>query len=642
MPSFSIDESDFLLDGQPFRILSGALHYFRVHPDYWADRIHKARLMGLNTIETYVAWNAHEPRRGQWSESGWNDLGHFLDLVQAEDMHAIVRPGPYICAEWHNGGLPEWLTSQPGIQLRRSNPGYLDAVREYLDHVYRIVAPRQVTNGGPVLLVQVENEYGAYGNDKDYLAELVRMTRDAGIGVPLTTVDQPTPHMLANGSLPGLHITGSFGAQAAERLGVLRQFQPTGPLMCSEFWCGWFDWWGGAHHRRNVESAAAELDTILASGASVNVYMFHGGTNFGLTNGANDKGRYEPVVTSYDYDAPLDEAGNPTDKFFAFRDVISRYAPVPQEVPAPPPPAPRFELPLRVAQQGLAPSWRPHESAQDATSSARVPPAPAQQGLTSASTSGTVQEPTVIQGSVATRGRESTQGLPASSPPSSPGRLPATFDELGLTSGLMLHSVSLPALAGLAVFSVDEVRDRASVSVDGVPCGVLDRSLRLTAVTIPPGARLDVLVEEEGRVNYGVRIGETKGLLGVARVAGQPLQGWTSTPINVEELVRHAALDPSGPPLTGPTPGPCVLVATFDLPAPADLFLDTGGWGKGFAFLNGFCVGRYWGIGPQRTLYLPAPLTAAGNNSLVIIELEAVVEPTVRFVSQALLGDPTQ
>lgn len=587
MPSFSIGERDFLLDGQPFRILSGALHYFRVHPDYWADRIHKARLMGLNTIETYVAWNAHEPLRGQWSESGWHDLGHFLDLVQAEGMHAIVRPGPYICAEWHNGGLPEWLTGQPGIQLRRSNPEFLDAVREYLDHVYRIVAPRQVTHGGPVLLVQIENEYGAYGNDKDYLAELVRMTRDAGIDVPLTTVDQPTPHMLANGSLPGVHVTGSFGTQAAERLGVLRQFQPTGPLMCSEFWCGWFDWWGGAHHRRSVESASAELDTILASGASVNVYMFHGGTNFGLTNGANDKGRYEPLVTSYDYDAPLDEAGNPTDKYFAFRDVISRYAPVPEEVPAPPHPAPEFELPLTMAQRGLTPS-RPPQSAP------------------------------------------------------SPSRLPATFDDLGLESGLMLHSAGLPALTGPAVFSVDEVRDRAWVAVDGVPCGVLDRSLQLTAVTIPPGTRLDVLVEDEGRVNYGVHIGETKGLLGVPRVAGHPLQGWTSTPIDVADLVRHAAPDPSGEALTGPTPGLCVLVATFHLPAPSDLFLDTRGWGKGFVFLNGFCVGRYWGIGPQRTLYLPAPLTAAGKNSLVIMELEAVVEPTARFVAQALLGDPAQ
>ena len=346
MPTITIGDADFLLDGQPHRILSGAIHYFRVHPEQWADRIHKARLMGLNTIETYVAWNAHEPRRGAWDATGWNDLGRFLDLVAAEGMHAIVRPGPYICAEWHNGGLPVWLTSTPEVGLRRSEPGYLAEVERYLRNVYDIVEPRQLDRGGPVILVQIENEYGAYGDDKDYLAELVRVTLDAGITVPLTTIDQPQPQMLRDGSLPGVHLTGSFGSRVPERLAELRRHQPTGPLMCAEFWDGWFDWWGGVHHTTSVAAAAAELDALLAAGASVNIYMFHGGTNFGHTGGANDKGRYLPIVTSYDYDAPLDEAGNPTEKYFAFRDVIARYAPVPDEVPAAAASTPSFSVPL--------------------------------------------------------------------------------------------------------------------------------------------------------------------------------------------------------------------------------------------------------------------------------------------------------
>src|SRR4051794_26448251 len=221
MARFTIGEHDFLLDGAPHRVLSGAIHYFRVHPDQWADRIRRARLMGLNTIETYVAWNAHAPRRGEWDTSGGLDLGRFLDAVAAEGMHAIVRPGPYICAECHNGGLPVWLTSMPEARLRSSEPTYLAEVTEYLRSVYEIVAPRQIDRGGNVILVQIENEYGAYGSDKEYLAELVRLTRECGVTVPLTTVDQPQPQMLRDGSLPGLHLTGSFGSRAADRLATL-------------------------------------------------------------------------------------------------------------------------------------------------------------------------------------------------------------------------------------------------------------------------------------------------------------------------------------------------------------------------------------------------------------------------------------
>ena len=568
MPRFEIGENDFLRDGEPYRVLSGTIHYFRVHPEQWADRIRKARLMGLNTIETYVAWNAHELVRGEWDATGANDLGRFLDLIAAEGLNAIVRPGPYICAEWHNGGLPAWLTSTPGIGLRRSEPQYLAAVTDYLQRVYEIVAPRQIDRDGSVILVQIENEYGAYGDDKAYLEHLVRVTRDAGITVPLTTVDQPEPQMLRDGSLPGLHLTGSFGSRTAERLATLREHQPTGPLMCSEFWDGWFDWWGGVHHTTSVDDAAAELDALLAAGASVNIYMFHGGTNFGLTNGANHKGRYLPIVTSYDYDAPLDEAGSPTAKFHAFREVIAKHAPVPDEVPSPAAPAPEFEIALsRVG------GWLPAPA-----TAAAVQPAP------------------------------------------------PTFDDLGHTSALVLYATELDPDAfadGSALLAFDEVRDAAWISVDGVPVATLFRSLHQRAAWLPAGHRLEVLVEDQGRVNYGPALGEAKGLIGTPTLNGRPLEGWTATPIDVA---------------TASGPGGTALVGAFDLDEPVDLFLSTAGWGKGYVKVGETLLGRYWSSGPTETLYVPAAALAAGRNELRVLELDPAADPTARFVSEPRLG----
>ncbi|WP_434810838.1 glycoside hydrolase family 35 protein [Microbacterium sp. bgisy189] len=578
MTRFEIGETDFLLDGSPHRILSGALHYFRVHPGQWADRIRKARQMGLNTIETYVAWNAHEPVRGQWDATGANDLAAFLDLVAAEGMHAIVRPGPYICAEWANGGLPAWLTAIPGIGLRRSEPTYLAEVTRYLQRVYEIVAPRQIDNGGPVILVQIENEYGAYGADKAYLAELVRITRDAGITVPLTTIDQPTPQMLGDGSLPELHKTGSFGSRATERLATLREHQPTGPLMCAEFWDGWFDWWGGVHHTTTPAVSAAELESLLAAGASVNFYMFHGGTNFGLTNGANHKGRYLPITTSYDYSAPLDERGGPTDKYWAFRDVIARYAPVPDDVPPASGPAPALEVELADVGDLI----------------------------------GDVPTDTTVR------------------------TVPPTFEDLAFPGALVRYEATLPAGDGARRFEAGEVRDRAWIEVDGTPVGALSRTHGERSLPIPPGRTLRVLVEEQGRVNYDERIGEPKGLIGPVRVGGIEPTEWTATPIDLDAIAAAAleAAASDGPARAGRT----CLRAAFDLDEPADLFLDTTGWGTGYAVVNGFVLGRYNRTGPQRTLYVPAPATKSGANTLVVIELADAPDPVARFVPAPLLG----
>ncbi|PSL55885.1 beta-galactosidase [Saccharothrix carnea] len=582
MPEFSIGERDFLLDGRPFQIVSGALHYFRVHPDQWADRIDKARRMGLNTIETYVAWNAHAPTPGTFDLTGGLDLGRFLRLVADAGLYAIVRPGPYICAEWDNGGLPAWLFRDPEVGVRRAEPRYLAAVRDYLDRVYEVVAPLQVQHGGPVILVQVENEYGAFGDDKTYLKALAEHTRDAGITVPLTTVDQPTDEMLAAGSLEGLHLTASFGSRTTERLAALRRHQPTGPLMCAEFWIGWFDHWGSHHYTTSAADSAAELDALLAAGASVNIYMFHGGTNFGFTSGANDKGRYQPTVTSYDYDAPLDEAGNPTAKYHAFREVISRY----RDVPEPPPPAatsaPRSTVALadpvpllEVAKEW--PGWERHEAV-----------------------------PTL----------EQWDGTP---------RL-----------ALMTTRVDAP---GPAVLCFGEVRDHASVFLDAQPVGTLLREHHQRALGVRRAVgELTVLVEDHGRVNYGPRIGEPKGIIGGATLGGVPLTGWDVLPLFLDTPPAVWTGQGGTTPVDAAVSGPVFLRAGFDLDRVVDLHLDVRGWGRGVVWVNGFCLGRYWSRGPQRTLYVPGPVLRGGGNELVVLELDALTEPTARFVAEPLLG----
>ena len=580
---FAIGDTDFLLDGEPFRILSGALHYFRVHPAQWADRIRKARQMGLNTIETYVAWNAHAPTPDEFRLDGGLDLGRFLDLVHAEGMRAIVRPGPYICAEWTNGGLPAWLPASCPEGVRRNDASYLAAVAGYFAALAPALVPRQVTEGGPVILVQVENEYGAYGSDKDYLRALVKLLRGAGVTVPLTTVDQPSGTMLADGSLPEVHATASFGSHAAQRLAELRAHQPTGPLMCAEFWDGWFDSWGGHHHETPVAEAAAELEEVLRAGASVNIYMFHGGTNFGLTSGANDKGTYAPIATSYDYDAPLDEAGNPTAKYWAFREVLARHGTVPADRPGPSTSAPAFSAP--AAQ--VTPLW------------------------------------SVLDRLGSWRSADS----------------PVTADSLGQAQGFTLYQAAVDAAAP-TVLTVGEVRDRAQVFLDRRPVGTLARDHHERALALPSGAHgtLELLVEDQGRVDYGPRIGEPKGLIGPVLVGGTPVRDWRVMALPLTDVGPvAAALRELPAEFPAAVAGPAFARFTFDLAAPSDLFLSTDGLGKGIAWLNGFCLGRYWSRGPQRTLYVPGPVTRRNDNELVVLEL-AAAGSVAEFVARPDLG----
>jgi beta-galactosidase len=583
MRSFEIGPEDFLLDGKPHRVLSGAVHYFRVHPDQWAHRIAMARAMGLNTIETYVAWNAHAPDPCDFRLDGGLDLGRFLDLIAEAGMHAIVRPGPYICAEWNNGGLPAWLF-RDGARMRSTDPEYLAAVDGYLERLAPVLRPRQIDRGGPIILMQLENEYGAFGSDTRYLAHLAETYRRLGFTVPFVTVDQPTDEMLTAGSLPGVHLTGSFGGNVGARLATLRRHQPTGPLMCMEFWIGWFDHWGEHHHTTSAPDAAKNLEDILDAGASVNIYMFHGGTNFGAMSGANDKGIYRAITTSYDYDAPLDEAGRPTEKFFAFRDVLARRFGAPPPLPAEPDRFATFEVPFD--RFSALPSWTTDVPEVDGT------PAP--------------------------------NACTASQP-------------------LLRYRTTLPRRDRAAVLTVAEVRDLATVIVDGTSVGTLARDHHDTRIVMPEGGEgvLEILVEGLGGVDYGPRIGEPKGLIGPITLDGHEITMWTLDlhRIDAAAVSELVASGVSSTPVGG---GPALSVAHFDLSngAVCDLALSTQGWGRGQAWINGFALGRFWSRGPQRTLYIPAPALQNKSNELIVLDMTGPLA-TAAFVDDLDLG-PTE
>lgn len=580
MPALTTSSDGFLLHGEPFRILSGAMHYFRVHPDQWSDRLRKARLMGLNTVETYLPWNHHQPEPGTLVLDGFLDLPRWLRLAQQEGLHVILRPGPFICAEWDDGGLPSWLLADPDIRLRTSDPRFTGAFDAYLDLLLPALRPYLAAHGGPVIAVQVENEYGAYGDDTAYLKHVQQSLRERGVEELLFTCDQADPEHLSAGTLPGTLAATTFGSRVEENLAALRTHQPEGPLMCAEFWIGWFDHWGGPHHVRDAADAAADLDRLLATGASVNIYMFHGGTNFGFTNGANHKHAYAPTITSYDYDAALTESGDPGPKYHAFREVIARHAPVPEE----PAPAPAPKLPVT-----------------DVDLDHRAPLLPYVRGLAPVRT-----------------------------------EHPATMNELGMRSGQVLYRTTLPASGEGLLHFAGGVGDRALVFVDGACVGVLERERHdeTLVVRVPhTGAVLEVLVENMGGVNYGPRIGAPKGLLGPVSFQGTALHGWEAQPVPDDP-----AAVPFGAYESGPSAGPAFHRGTFEVTAPADTFLALPGWTKGQAWVNGFHLGRYWNRGPQHTLYVPAPVLRPGGNDLVVLELHATTATRAQLTDSADLG----
>lgn len=570
-PRFVVGTKDFLLDGEPIRLVSGALHYFRVHPEQWADRLAAARAMGLNTVETYLPWNLHEPEPGRHDFTGGLDVERFVALAEEAGLFVLLRPGPYICAEWELGGLPWWLLRDPDMRLRSSYQPFLDAVDAWFDVVVPKLLPMLATRGGPALMVQLENEFGSYGADPEYLAHLRDGLLRRGVDVPLFTSDGPEEHMLTNGLVDGVLGTVNFGSRAAEAFKAFRGHRAEGPLMCMEFWCGWFDHWGERHHAREAQDAAATLDDILGAGASVNFYMWHGGTNFGYLNGANHGEGFEPTITSYDYDAPLSEWGAATPKFEAFRDVIAKHLgePLTEEPPA-----------VRLAGFG---DVRLTESA-------------------------------AVLGNLVSAGRFDQ---------------PPTVEEAGIGHGFAVYRASLPA--GATTLRIPVVHDRAQVLVDGVEVGVLERDGERDTVALPPGgALLEILLENQGRVNYGPHLHDRKGLLGGVLVDGVALTGW--------EVLRLADIGKIH--FGQPASGPVYRRGVLSVDEPADTFVDLPGFTKGVVWVNGFNLGRYWDRGPQTRLYVPKPVLVEGANEIVVLDLHPGDSDTVRFVAEPALGEP--
>ncbi|MFG2886175.1 beta-galactosidase family protein [Streptomyces sp. NPDC048297] len=585
MSEFTVGESDFLLDGRPVRLLSGAFHYFRVHEAQWGHRLAMLRAMGLNCVETYVPWNLHEPRAGVVRDV--EAVGRFLDAVRAAGMWAIVRPGPYICAEWENGGLPHWVTAGAGTRVRTGDERFLAPVRAWFHRLMPEIVSRQADRGGPVIMVQVENEYGSHGSDADYLERLARLLRATGVTVPLFTSDGPEDHMLTGGSLPGVLATVNFGSHAREAFESLRRHRPAGPLMCMEFWCGWFDHWGGKHAVRDPGEAARVLREILECGASVNLYMAHGGTSFGGWAGANrggelHEGPLEPDVTSYDYDAPVDEYGRPTRKFWSFREVLAAYHPDP--LPEPPPAPAALDSPADVALTG----WAPLDDV-----------------------------------------------LEALGGPETVTATPPAFEDLGVARGVVRYEVGVPGPRRPYPLSVRGLRDLAVVYVDGERAGVLTEEEPGLGEPVAGPARVELWVESLGRVNYGPRTGEAKGITGGVLHERQYLHGVRARGLDLDAFGDGVGPVPFGALPPGGAPG--LYRGTVTVRRAGDARLELPGRTRGFVWINGFGLGRYWSVGPQESLYVPGPVLREGENEVWVLELQ---ETAPRAPAPRLLGPP--
>ena len=600
------DGATLVRDGVPHRILSGSVHYFRVHPDLWEDRLLRLRAMGLNTVDTYVPWNWHEAERGTFDFTGWRDVERFVRLAGDLGFDVVVRPGPYICAEWDNGGLPAWLTATPGIRLRCTDETYLAAVAAWFDELVPRLAALQAHRGGPVVAVQVENEYGSFGDDHAYMAWVRDALVARGIDELLFTADGPTDLMLDGGSLPGVLAAATFGSRPGQALDKLTAHRGEQPFLCAEFWNGWFDHWGDPHHVRGADSAAADVRELLDLGGSVSLYMAHGGTSFGLTAGANHDGtRLQPTVTSYDSDAAVAEDGSVTPKFFALRKVLSEHASSATRIPDD-----------AQDDRWIAPSPK--------LAARTLPPA---------------------------RVRPLLPALRASGA-EAVGSSPLTFEQLGQNAGLVLHTATPALPPGDSTLSVLGLHDRATVYVDGREVGVLDRETAHRGLTVHgDGApvRLEILVENLGRINYGPRLGEHKGILGDVLVGRRIVHGWTSRSLPLDLLPVDglwtadepgaAAAPSAGRDAVGPHGA--LARTTLDVDEPADTFLTLPGWTKGFVWVNDVLLGRYWERGPQQTLYVPAPLLRAGSNTVTVLELHAVGSD-LGLTDHAVLGEPEE
>ena len=590
---FEVGKNTFLLNGQPFVVKAAELHYPRIPKPYWEHRIQMCKALGMNTICLYVFWNAHEPQPGQFDFSGQNDLAAFCRLCQENGMYVILRPGPYVCAEWEMGGLPWWLLKKKDVRLREEDPYFLERVNLFEEAVAGQVAGLTVQNGGPIIMVQVENEYGSYGESKSYVSKVRDIVRrHFGHEITLFQCDWSSNFTL-NG-LDDLVWTMNFGtgANIDQQFARLKQLRPDSPLMCSEFWSGWFDKWGANHETRPAADMIAGIDEMLSKGISFSLYMTHGGTNWGHWAGANSPG-FAPDVTSYDYDAPINEAGQTTPKYWELRKTLSKY-----------------------------------------TQGKRLPKVPS-------------AIPTI-----AIPAFQFTEVAPLFSnlPQPKQDEQIRTMEAYDQGFGSILYRTKLPRLDQPAVLHINEAHDYAQVFVDGKYMGKLDRrngEKQLTLPACPAGGTLDILVEAMGRINFGRAIKDFKGITDrvelMIDIDGRSfvsnLKQWEV--FNLEdryENYQQMKFQPiaEAKATTGERLPGCYR-ATFQVKKPGDTFLNFETWGKGLVYVNGHGMGRIWEIGPQQTLYVPGCWLKAGENEVLVFDIVGPRETRCEGLREPLL-----
>jgi beta-galactosidase len=562
--TFALGQSDFLLDGRPFQIISGEMHPARIPPEYWRHRIRMAKAMGCNTIAAYIFWNHHETREGVFDfSSPSRDIARFVRIAQEEGMWVILRPGPYVCAEWDFGALPSYLLKYPDIKVRCLDPRYMAAVERYIARLSAVVRPLLVASGGPVVLVQIENEYGSYGNDRAYLSRLKVLWEQNGVAGLFYTADGPTPYMLEAGHLEGAAVGLDSGSEEAH-WELARSIVPGVPVFSSETYPGWLTHWGEKWARPPVADLQKEVAFLLGAKKSFSFYVIHGGTNFGFTAGANSGGKgYEPDVTSYDYDAPIDEQGRATPKYLALREMIGTGRPSGDPLPPVPDPIPTLAVP-EIAMHVHASLW------------ANLPvPVKAVQ--------------------------------------------PRPFEAYGQNQGLMLYRTTLVGRKS-GTLQITDLHDYALVFVDGKYVGSLDRRLGERTLALPKSANpmpvLDVLVEGMGHINFAQELIDRKGITDRVTLAGMTLMNWEVFPIPLTDPWVKSV--PAGP--ADARPG-TFFRGTFRVEKPADTFIDLAGYRKGVVWVNGRNLGRFWDVGPQTRLYCPASWLREGENEVTVFDL---------------------
>ena len=595
---FEVKDKKFLMDGKPINIYSGAMHYFRILPEYWEDRLTKLKLAGFNTVETYVCWNLHEPKPGEFCFEGMLDIERFVKTAEKLGLYCIVRPGPYICAEWDFGGLPAWLLKDKNMQIRCNYPDYTACVERFYRELLSRLAPLQMTKGGNIIAMQVENEYGSYGNDKEYLAFIEKLMRDCEIDCELFTSDSNWKNMLSGGSLPHIYKVLNFGSKAKTAFNCLKDFENDGPNMCGEFWCGWFDHWRDKHHTRNAADIAKEVKDFLDIDANFNFYMFHGGTNFGFTAGANFTPGcpYEPTVTSYDYCALLNEWGDYTPAYHEVRKLLCE-------------------------KQGIE--------------MGELPPSPELQSI------GKVK---LTEGASLFENLDNIGEKHRSA-------VPEGMEYYGQNFGMIYYETVLSGKYDMSPVSIKDVHDFGYVYFDGKQKAFIDRtkytfpnkfSLKNLILKKSPednsvmmkaldgDRKIGVLVDTMGRVNYGARMLDRKGISDIY-IGNQRQMGfdvWTLPLDNLENLKYADTYDKNEP---------VFLKGTFKTDSKADCFVHLDGFEKGYVFVNGFNLGRFWAVGPQKSLYLPGALLKE-ENEIIVLSLNGFSTPEVSILDTHNLG----